>query len=79
MCQWLYLRLEKIYMLWKMDAVTQVSLFLGVTYTKKNYVAYPWHGAQFDLRSGKVMTPPECEDIISFDVSIEGEDVVITS
>ena len=33
-------RLEKIYMLWKMDAVTQVSLFLGVTYTKKNYASH---------------------------------------
>ena len=42
-------------------------------------VACPWHGAQFDLRSGKVITLPACGDIKSFDVSIEGEDVVITS
>ena len=26
-------------------------------------VVRPWHGAEFDLRSGKVLTPPAVEDV----------------
>ena len=70
---------ENLYALEDGCSHADVTISWGYVHKRELCVACPWHGAQFDLRSGKVMTPPACEDIKSFDVSIEGEDVVITS
>jgi 3-phenylpropionate/trans-cinnamate dioxygenase ferredoxin subunit len=40
-------------------------------------VVCPWHGAQFDLTSGKAMTPPAIEDVNSYKVMVSGEDIFI--
>jgi nitrite reductase/ring-hydroxylating ferredoxin subunit len=40
-------------------------------------VTCPWHGGQFDLLTGKVLGPPPMRDVASFDVRIEGSDVLL--
>ena len=42
-----------------------------------NTVACPWHGGQFDITTGKVLAPPPMKDEASFDVRIEGSDVLL--
>ena len=37
----------------------------------------PWHGAQFDLRTGEVMTPPACENINAYPVYVKEGNVVL--
>ena len=40
-------------------------------------VVCPWHGAMFDLRSGEVTSPPAYENVATYKVRIEGDDVEI--
>ncbi len=37
----------------------------------------PWHGAQFDVRTGKVLRGPARQDILTYPVKIEGESILI--
>jgi 3-phenylpropionate/trans-cinnamate dioxygenase ferredoxin component len=36
------------------------------------------HGAEFDLRTGKALTPPATEDLEVFSVAINGDEVVVS-
>jgi nitrite reductase/ring-hydroxylating ferredoxin subunit len=38
----------------------------------------PWHGAQFDVRTGKVLRGPARQDIITYPVKIEDESILIS-
>ena len=40
-------------------------------------VTCPWHGWQFDVRTGKGMGAPITEDLQTFAVKIEGGDVLV--
>ena len=40
-------------------------------------VTCPWHGGQFDFATGKAVTPPPMKDEASFDVRIEGTNVLL--
>ncbi|MBI4547050.1 MAG: non-heme iron oxygenase ferredoxin subunit [Ignavibacteriae bacterium] len=40
-------------------------------------VTCPWHGAQFDVTSGKVLEPPAQMNVPSYKVVVEGEDIKI--
>lgn len=40
-------------------------------------VICPWHGGQFDITTGKVVSPPPMKDEISFEVKIEGSSVLL--
>ena len=40
-------------------------------------VTCPWHGGQFDVASGKVLEPPPRADESSFEVKIQGTDVLL--
>jgi nitrite reductase/ring-hydroxylating ferredoxin subunit len=42
-----------------------------------NVVTCPWHGGQFDIVNGKVVGPPPMKDLASFDVKIEGTNVLL--
>ena len=35
----------------------------------------PWHGAQFDLASGKVLMPPAASGVKSYKVRVEGSEI----
>ena len=37
----------------------------------------PWHGAQFNVCTGKVLRGPACQDILTYPVQMEGESILI--
>jgi 3-phenylpropionate/trans-cinnamate dioxygenase ferredoxin component len=40
-------------------------------------VVCPWHGAEFDLATGKALTPPAVEDVQSYEVTLSGGDICL--
>lgn len=38
-------------------------------------VTCPWHGARFDVTSGKLLTPPATSDVASYPTKIEDGDI----
>jgi 3-phenylpropionate/trans-cinnamate dioxygenase ferredoxin component len=38
----------------------------------------PWHGAQFDVRTGKVLRGPARQDTITYPVKVEDESILIS-
>src|SRR5690349_10016131 len=38
----------------------------------------PWHGAQFDVRTGKVLRGPARQDIMTYPVKIEDNSILIS-
>ena len=40
-------------------------------------VTCPWHGAQFDLKTGGVLNPPAPQGVAGYKVVVEGDDVSI--
>ena len=37
----------------------------------------PWHGSKFDIRTGKVTRPPANEPESTYEVKVEGNDILI--
>ncbi|MBI4556013.1 MAG: non-heme iron oxygenase ferredoxin subunit [Candidatus Hydrogenedentes bacterium] len=40
-------------------------------------VTCPWHGAEFDVTSGKVLGPPADDSVASYPTRTEGNDILI--
>jgi nitrite reductase/ring-hydroxylating ferredoxin subunit len=40
-------------------------------------VTCPWHGAEFNVRTGAVLSPPARHGVRAFPVKIEGDDVLV--
>jgi len=40
-------------------------------------VTCPWHAATFDITTGKVLSDPAAEDVNSYKVHVEGEEIKI--
>lgn len=40
-------------------------------------VICPWHGAKFDVTTGKALGPPASEDVCRYNVRVSGEDIEI--
>jgi nitrite reductase/ring-hydroxylating ferredoxin subunit len=40
-------------------------------------VICPWHGGTFDLATGKTIASPPMKDALSFDVLVQGSDVLL--
>ncbi|MGA9150615.1 MAG: non-heme iron oxygenase ferredoxin subunit [Candidatus Nitrosopolaris sp.] len=40
-------------------------------------VECPWHGSKFDIRTGKVTRPPADEPESTYEVKVEGNDILI--
>ena len=40
-------------------------------------VTCPWHGANYDIRTGKNLTPPAPAEVPSYNVRVEGDDVEV--
>lgn len=59
------------------DACTHVGGPLSSGEVEGTVVTCPWHGAQFDVTSGKVLSPPAAEDIKSYQVQVQGDDVKV--
>ena len=37
----------------------------------------PWHGSQFNVRTGAVLSPPSTEGVPSYQVRVEGDDIFV--
>lgn len=44
---------------------------------KGNIVTCPWHGGQFEVTTGKVVSPSPTKDEVSFDIRIHASDVLL--
>ena len=44
---------------------------VGEGYLRGNVVSCPWHGAQFDVTSGQVVSPPAPGDIPTYSTHVE--------
>ena len=42
-----------------------------------NVIQCPCHGAEFDIRTGEVLSPPAVEPLPIYQVRIEGDDILI--
>ncbi len=40
-------------------------------------VECPWHGSKFDVRTGNVSNPPTQQPVASYEVKIEGNDILL--
>jgi nitrite reductase/ring-hydroxylating ferredoxin subunit len=40
-------------------------------------VTCPWHGAQFNIKTGAVVSPPAAKDVAKFNVRVQGNDVEV--
>lgn len=38
----------------------------------------PWHGAEFDVTTGKLLSGPGVRDVDAYQVSLEGDDVMVS-
>ena len=43
----------------------------------ENIIQCPCHGAEFDIRTGEVVSPPAVEPLQIYQVRIEGDDILI--
>ena len=50
---------------------------LGEGILTDDVVECPWHGGQFNVRTGEVVSPPPGNPISTFQVQVEGDDVRI--
>ncbi len=41
-------------------------------------VTCPWHGAQFDIRTGKVLCGPARQDILTYPIKMDGDAILIS-
>src|SRR5213592_2460034 len=40
-------------------------------------VTCPWHGARYDIRTGKVLSPPAPADVRSYQVVVDGDELKV--
>ena len=59
------------------NACTHVGGSLGEGALIGKEVTCPLHGAQFDVTCGKALSGPARDDVKSFPVSLEGNDVLV--
>ncbi len=52
-------------------------LSAGMLLETEGVVVCPWHGARFDIKSGKVLSPPAPQGVASFAVRVVGEDIEV--
>lgn len=43
----------------------------------ENVVTCPWHGATFDITSGKALSGPTSKDLTCYKVRVQGDDIQI--
>ena len=59
------------------DTCTHVGGPLSEGEVQGTAVTCPWHGAQFDVTSGKVLGPPAAEGVKSYPVRVEGDEIKV--
>ena len=46
-------------------------------YIEGECIECPLHGAQFNIKTGKAETPPATVDLITYEVKVDGEDILV--
>jgi 3-phenylpropionate/trans-cinnamate dioxygenase ferredoxin component len=59
------------------DNCTHISGPLNEGELEGYVLTCPWHLAQFDVRTGKVLRGPARQDILTYPVKVEGKDILI--
>jgi nitrite reductase/ring-hydroxylating ferredoxin subunit len=59
------------------NTCTHVGGPLGEGVLTGEAVTCPWHGAEFNVRTGEVLSPPARQGVRAFPVQVEGEDVLV--
>jgi 3-phenylpropionate/trans-cinnamate dioxygenase ferredoxin subunit len=59
------------------DRCSHADSALGGGRIVKGCVVCPRHGARFDIKTGRNLTPPATRPVASFGAKVEGEDVFI--
>ena len=59
------------------DNCTHISGPLSEGDLEGEVVTCPWHGAQFNVRTGKVMRGPARQDILTYRVRVEGQSILL--
>ncbi|MBI3319140.1 MAG: non-heme iron oxygenase ferredoxin subunit [Candidatus Omnitrophica bacterium] len=57
------------------DACTHVGGPLSSGEIDGTTVTCPWHGAQFDVTTGKVLGPPAAEGVKPYKVLVQGDEI----
>ncbi len=59
------------------DLCTHVGGPLSEGIVSGDEVMCPWHGARFNVRTGKALTPPARGDVACFPVRVTGQDIEV--
>jgi 3-phenylpropionate/trans-cinnamate dioxygenase ferredoxin component len=59
------------------DNCTHISGPLNQGELEGTVLTCPWHGAQFDVRTGKVLRGPARQDILTYPVKVEEQEIFI--
>lgn len=59
------------------DICTHAYASLADGYVEGELVECPLHGGCFNIKSGKAMTPPVTEDLKTYEVKIDGDDIQV--
>ena len=59
------------------DICTHAYASLADGYVEGELIECPLHGGCFDIRTGKAMSPPVTEDIKTYEVKIDGEQILV--
>ncbi len=59
------------------DACTHVGGPLSEGECEEHVVTCPWHGAQFNLKTGEILSPPAKRHLRSYRVQVEGNSIKV--
>ncbi len=59
------------------NACTHVGFPLSHGLFYGEIITCAYHGAQFDVKTGQVLSPPARADLITYEVKVEGEDILV--
>lgn len=59
------------------DNCTHISGPLNQGTFENGCITCPWHGAQFDVRTGKVLRGPARQDLYTYPVRVDGDAILI--
>ncbi len=59
------------------DTCTHAHGSLSEGYVEGEEIECPLHGARFNIRTGEATCPPATEPLATYEVKVEGEDILI--
>ena len=59
------------------DICSHAYASLADGYIEGTQIECPLHGGCFDIKTGKAMTPPVTEDLKTYEVKIDGDDILV--